>query len=579
MATLMQNLRQGINRRGTRQAQVASPAIARAKRPVTPAVDIAPNDPIVAYFLSAPGVVEIDKLEMDSPALSALKAAGVKIAVPLVGQGDLVGLLSLGPRLSEQDYSTDDRRLLSNLATQAAPAVRVAQLVQQQQAEVRERERMEQELRVARLIQQTLLPKEVPVIDGWQLAAYYQPARAVGGDFYDFIPFEDGRLGLVIGDVTDKGVPAALVMATTRSILRGAAKQSSSPGEILEQANDLLYPDIPPKMFVTCLYALLDPATGRLLYANAGHDLPYRRHGSQVEELRATGMPLGLMPGMRYDEKEIVLEPGERVLFYSDGLVEAHNPKREMFSFPHLRDLVAQPTGSDTSLIDFLLDELHRFTGDGWEQEDDVTLVTLERAAVTKDEGRRTKDEGRTTEDGQKLVKSSTDNRQPTTDNLVRQLTTDNEHTTDDCQDGSVARFEVASEAGNERVAMERVGEAAGRLGLGEARLENLKTAVAEATMNAMEHGNGYRSEAPVALEVCASQGALHVRITDQGGGRPIPDTEAPDLEAKLAGLQMPRGWGLFLIKNLVDEMRVISDDSHHTIELIMYLGGDNHAS
>jgi serine phosphatase RsbU (regulator of sigma subunit)/anti-sigma regulatory factor (Ser/Thr protein kinase) len=505
-------------------------------------VDIAPNDPIVAYFLSAPGVVEIDKLEMDSPALSALKAAGVKIAVPLVGQGDLVGLLSLGPRLSEQDYSTDDRRLLSNLATQAAPAVRVAQLVQQQQAEVREREHMEQELRVARLIQQTLLPKEIPAIEGWQLAAYYQPARAVGGDFYDFIPFEDGKLGLVIGDVTDKGVPAALVMATTRSILRGAAKQSSSPGKILEQANDLLYPDIPPKMFVTCLYALLDPATGRLRYANAGHDLPYRRHGSQVEELRAIGMPLGLMPGMRYEEKEIVLEPGERVLFYSDGLVEAHNPQREMFSFPHLRELMGlpQPAGSETSLIDFLLAELHRFTGDGWEQEDDVTLVTLERAAVTTDKGRRTKDE---------------------------------------CQDGSVERFEVASEAGNERVAMDRVGAAAVRLGLDEARLQRLKTAVAEATMNAMEHGNSYQADVPVALEVCASQDAVHVRITDRGGGQAIPETDAPDLEAKLAGLQTPRGWGLFLIKNLVDEMRVTSDDSHHTIELIMYLGGDNHAS
>jgi anti-sigma regulatory factor (Ser/Thr protein kinase) len=145
--------------------------------------------------------------------------------------------------------------------------------------------------------------------------------------------------------------------------------------------------------------------------------------------------------------------------------------------------------------------------------------------------------------------------------------------------DGSLAQFEVASEAGNERVAMDRVGEAAARLGLGEARLENLKTAVAEATMNAMEHGNGYRSDMPVALEVCASQGAVHVRITDRGGGRPIADSEAPDLEAKLAGLQTPRGWGLFLIKNLVDEMRVTSDDSHHTIELIMYLGGDNHAS
>jgi serine phosphatase RsbU (regulator of sigma subunit)/anti-sigma regulatory factor (Ser/Thr protein kinase) len=528
-------------------------------------VDIAPNDPIVAYFLSSPGVVEIDKLEMDSPALAALKAAGVKIAVPLVGQGDLVGLLSLGPRLSEQDYSTDDRHLLSNLATQAAPAVRVAQLVQQQQAEARERERIEQELRVARLIQQTLLPKEIPAIEGWQLAAYYQPARAVGGDFYDFIPFEDGKLGLVIGDVTDKGVPAALVMATTRSILRGAAKQSSSPGEILEQTNDLLCPDIPPKMFVTCLYALLDPATGRLRYANAGHDLPYRRHGNQVEELRAIGMPLGLMPGMSYEEKEITLEPGERVLFYSDGLVEAHNSQREMFSFPHLRELLAEPTGSDTTLIDFLLGELHRFTGEGWEQEDDVTLVTLEWAgAATKDDRMRNAERGMRNEDGQDNIPHSAF-RIP--------------HSADECLDGTIAQFEVASEAGNERVAMERVGEAAAGLGLNGARLEQLKTAVAEATMNAMEHGNHYQVDVPVAIEVCASEGAVHVSITDRGGGRPIPETEAPDLEAKLAGLQTPRGWGLFLIKNLVDDMRVTGNDTRHTIELIMYLGGDNHAS
>jgi serine phosphatase RsbU (regulator of sigma subunit)/anti-sigma regulatory factor (Ser/Thr protein kinase) len=565
MATLIENLRHGITRRGARQAQASAPAAARPVRPVAPAVDIATNDPIVAYFLSSPGVVEIDKLEMDSPALAALKAAGVKIAVPLVGQGDLVGLLSLGPRLSEQDYSTDDRRLLSNLATQAAPAVRVAQLVQQQQAEARERERIEQELRVARLIQQTLLPKEIPAIEGWQLAAYYQPARAVGGDFYDFIPFEDGKLGLVIGDVTDKGVPAALVMATTRSILRGAAKQSSSPGEILEQTNDLLCPDIPPKMFVTCLYALLDPATGKLQYANAGHDLPYRRHGSQVNELRATGMPLGLMPGMRYEEKEITLEPGERVLFYSDGLVEAHNPQREMFSFPHLRELLAEPTGRDTTLIDFLLAELHRFTGDGWEQEDDVTLVTLERAgAATRGDRMPNAEIGMRNEDGKDNIPQS-DFRVP--------------NSTGNCLDGTIADFEIASQPGNERVAMERVGEVASGLGLDGARLEQLKTAVAEATMNAMEHGNHYQVDVPVAIEVCASEGAVHVRITDRGGGRPIPATEAPDLEAKLSGLQTPRGWGLFLIKNLVDDMQVTSDDTHHTVELIMNLGGHNHAS
>src|SRR5262249_19522758 len=159
----------------------------------------------------------------------------------------------------------------------------------------RERERIEQELHVARLIQQTLLPKELPALPRWQLDAYYQPAREVGGDFYDFLTFDDERLGIVIGDVTDKGVPAALVMATTRSILRSAAQTTASPGKVLEQTNNLLYPDIPAKMFVTCLYAILDPHSGHLCYANAGHDLPYRRYGDTVCELRATGMPLGLM--------------------------------------------------------------------------------------------------------------------------------------------------------------------------------------------------------------------------------------------------------------------------------------------
>jgi serine phosphatase RsbU (regulator of sigma subunit) len=262
-----------------------------------------------------------------------MRAAGVKVAIPLISQGELVGLLCLGPRLSQQDYSTYDRKLLNDLASQAAPAVRVAQLVQEQQAQARERERIDQELRIARLIQQTLLPKDVPNLSGWELAAYYQPARAVGGDFYDFLYYDDGRLGIVVGDVTDKGVPAALVMATTRSILRSSAEKLMTPGAVLEQSNNLLCPDIPPKMFVTCLYGILEPETGRLQYANAGHDLPYHRHGNQVEEMRATGMPLGLMPDMHYEEKEAYLAPGDSILLYSDGLVEAHNADREMLVY------------------------------------------------------------------------------------------------------------------------------------------------------------------------------------------------------------------------------------------------------
>jgi serine phosphatase RsbU (regulator of sigma subunit) len=346
-------------------------------------LQIAPNDPIVAYFASASGVVEIERLDLDSDALKSMKDQDIKLVVPLVSQGELIGLLNLGPRLSQQEYSADDRKLLNDLATQTAPAVQVAQLVRQQQKQAQERERIEQELRVARLIQQTLLPKRVPELSGYELAAYYQPAREVGGDFYDFLELDEGHVGIVVGDVTDKGVPAALVMATTRTMLRASAQRLTSPGAVLKRVNDVIVAEIPPNMFITCLYAILEPQTGRLRYANAGHDLPYRRRRSNTsggaEELRATGMPLGLMPGMEYEEKEIVLEEGESVLFYSDGLVEAHSPDHEMFGFPRLQGLVGAHRSGGEALVNFLLSELARFTGSEWDQEDDITLVTLQR--------------------------------------------------------------------------------------------------------------------------------------------------------------------------------------------------------
>src|SRR5688500_12344206 len=174
----------------------------------SPPIDIAPNDPIIAYFQSASGAVDVDSLELDSPAVQAMKEAGIKLVVPLVTQGELIGLLNLGPRLSERDYSGDDRKLLDNLAAQAAPAVRVGQLVQEQEAQVRDRERLEQETRVATLIQQQFLPKELPQMAGGQVSAFSRPARAVGGDFYAFIELDAGRIAIVAGDVTDKGVPA-----------------------------------------------------------------------------------------------------------------------------------------------------------------------------------------------------------------------------------------------------------------------------------------------------------------------------------------------------------------------------------
>jgi serine phosphatase RsbU (regulator of sigma subunit)/anti-sigma regulatory factor (Ser/Thr protein kinase) len=497
-------------------------------------VEIAPNDPLIAYFQSASGAVDVEELELDSAALRELKATGVKLAVPLVSQGELIGVLNLGPRLSEQDYSSDDRKLLDDLAAQAAPALRVAQLVREQEAEAVTRQRFEQELEVARLIQQNFLPKELPELPGWQIAAYYRPAREVGGDFYDVIPLPDGRVGFVVGDVTDKGVPAALVMSATRTLMRASAQRLIEPGEVLERLNEHLYPDMPAKMFVTCLYGVLDPETGHLRFANAGHDLPYVKTADGIVELRARGMPLGLMPGMRYEEKEAVLEPGDSVLLHSDGIVEAHDPGRDMFGFPRLKETMADaPPGQE--LIDRVLSELEAFSGPDAEQEDDITMVTLERA-------------------------------------------TGGSHAAAGANGRVLADFELPSAPGNERQAIERVESAVAELRLEPSRVERLKTAVAEATMNAMEHGNEYHADRPVSIRVLVSTDRLRVQVTDHGDARELAEPETPDLKAKLEGRQKPRGWGLFLIEKMVDEARVTSEGGGRTVELALRLegGGDD---
>ncbi len=497
--------------------------------------EFSPDDPFVAYLRNSPGVVTIDKLDFESPALEFLKNVGVRVTVPLVSQGELIGLLNLGPRLSEQDYSSDDFRLLNTLATQAAPALRVAQLARQQQAEARERERMEQELRVARVIQETLLPKELPEMDDWQLEALWKPAREVSGDFYDFVEFPDGRLAIITGDVTGKGVPAALVMATTRTILRAAAERLISPGLVLERANNLLCSDIPRNMFVTCLYVLLDPKSGDFVFANAGHNLPQKCTPTGALELRATGMPLGLMPEMPYDEKAAKLMPGESLLLYSDGLVEAHNPEGEMFGFPHLGELIS--ACSDCSdQIEMLMAELADFTGPDWEQEDDVTFVTVRRLPVI----------------------------QPVAGTMAEQDSME-----------ILADFSLPSDVGNERLAMEQVADIARAVGFPAERIEQLKTAVAETTLNAIEHGNKYDAAIPATIRVLKSPSRFTVLVSDLGGNVPIPEPVKPDLEAKLAGLQSPRGWGLFLIESMVDEFNVYTDEKHHTMELIFYLSDD----
>jgi anti-sigma regulatory factor (Ser/Thr protein kinase) len=259
-------------------------------------------------------------------------------------------------------------------------------------------------------------------------------------------------------------------------------------------------------------------------------------------------MPLGLMPGMVYEEREAFIGPGDNVLLYSDGLVEAHDPSGAMYGFPRLRaDLQSDLAGSE--LIDELLDRLHEFTGQGWEQEDDITLVALRRSAGA----------GTTTTEpkGAELAAGQPD------------------HET------TLLSLELPGAPGNERVAMDRVAEAVGPLGLDPARLERLKTAVSEATMNAIEYGSGGSPDIPVDIVVTSGGGEIRVRITDRALGGPIPgdDAEEPDLEAKLAGLQKARGWGLFLIRNMVDRVDVIPGDGRQTVTLAMALTGGKDAT
>jgi serine phosphatase RsbU (regulator of sigma subunit)/predicted ester cyclase len=328
-----------------------------------------------AAFSTVRRIVE-DQVATDDSVVSRLTLSGTH------DRGEIAGIVPTGTELLFTAIVIH-RIVGGQIAEEWSEGSGLAEITQRRlEQEMRERERVEQELRVAHRIQQASLPRAVPKLEGWEITYHYLPARQVGGDFYDFHPLSDGRLGLIIGDATGKGVPAALVMATTCGMLRAVAQSADySPGEILARVNEALCPNIAANMFVTCFYAILDPLSGRLVYANAGHNLPCCRHEHAASELRARGMPLGLMPGMSYEEKETILEAGDRALFYSDGLVEAHDPRGEMFGFPKLETLVAEHGEEEGSLVDSLLEELYSFVGEGWEQEDDITLLTLKRSA------------------------------------------------------------------------------------------------------------------------------------------------------------------------------------------------------
>lgn len=519
--------------------------------PVRSVVPIPEHDPLSMLLVSRAAPVPLDGLTLDSAALDALRAAGVALVVPLVVEGRLLGTINLGRRRSDQEYGAEDRNLLAILSSQLAPAVQLASLVRRQEEQAAERERIDQELKVARVIQQTLLPRDLPDLRCWKVNAFYRPAREVGGDFYDIIPLSDDRMVLVEGDVTDKGVPAALVMATCRAALRAAAASCSDPGEILGRTNAVLVEDIPANMFVTCFCAVFERGGDRLRFANAGHPLPILVTESTSEVVRATGMPLGMLPGSSYEVVEVVVPVGGRLVVASDGVAEAHAMDGTMFGFERLRKVV---DGADDPASAIVADVGSFSQGP---QEDDITIVVLERKTPRADARPRA---------GAAAVVAAAAG--PAEESGVPAgRAVDARPDEGPASSRPLLAFRVPSQEGVEREAMERVVEAARAAGIGSAKLRKLATVVAEAVMNAAEHGNHFDPERSVEVRLHDRGEALAVEVFDESPWK-HGDLVAPDIEAKMAGSQSPRGWGRFLITKLADGVEDDVVEGRHVLRL-----------
>lgn len=326
-------------------------------------------------------------LSIEDPRLALLEKSGKGITteatdfgpikralfLPLLDKNDIIGGVLVGPRKSDLEYKEIDRLLLVNLSQQLSVWLKNTQLIGQ----VAGQERLKRELEIAAEVQAGLLPSQIPSIPGIELAALSKPALEVGGDFYDVIQVDEHRLGILIGDVSGKGVPAALLMAMTLVIFRSIARGNPSAAAVMAKANELIYLNRPSsKMFVTAFYAIYDSRDHSLCFANAGSPFPV----GTVGRLEAKGVSLGVLAKMQYDEQKITLKPGDTLVLYSDGAEDAMNPEREQFGEERLEKVIAQNLDrSPVEIQDRLLTEIHAFTGGGTPY-DDITLVALKRA-------------------------------------------------------------------------------------------------------------------------------------------------------------------------------------------------------
>ncbi len=300
------------------------------------------------------------------------------LCVPLKIKNQVSGVVYVDNRLQAGVFTQADLDLLTAIASSAAIAIENARLYQV----AVEKGRMEQELQMAYDIQAGLLPHETPQITGWEFAARWQPAREVSGDYYDFIPLHDGRLGIAVADVSDKGMPAALFMALTRSTVRASMSHAHSPADGIARANQLICDDAADGMFVTLFYALLDPQAGEIAYVNAGHNPPllYRAGKNRLEELTRTGMAMGVVVDSTYEQRTVRLDPGDFVLLYTDGVTDAINPQEQEFGEERLRRTILQERHTSMAKVIATLEQtLYDFAGTS-SPFDDITIVAVRRS-------------------------------------------------------------------------------------------------------------------------------------------------------------------------------------------------------
>ena len=298
--------------------------------------------------------------------------------VPLIVDEESIGAMVINmrqPRLLE----SDELRFLRLMANQTAMAIAKASLVREQI----KRERLEEELEIGQQIQRSLLPADNPEIEGWEFAAYYNSAQQIGGDFYDFFSLNNkgNLLGMVIADVSGKGVSAALFMALSRSIIRTKAFTGRRPWDVLRRSNRLICKDSRSNLFLTAFYATLDTDTGHLIYTNAGHNRPLwlNSRTGDVQELATTGIVLGVFEQVKLGEGEVDIEPNDFLVVYTDGVTEAMNENRELFGEERLCEVIsARQYETAQELLDAIINGIEVFAGET-PQSDDITLFVVKR--------------------------------------------------------------------------------------------------------------------------------------------------------------------------------------------------------